>query len=78
MELSEFILVEWINENKFSVISRTKIAEDYRSFQDEELIGKTILCQWRKNKKYMANIIQCGKVINLFYYNIMFNNNWLN
>jgi len=60
MEKAEHCLVNWKAENKFSVISRTKIVEaKYRDLIDSKLIGKSVSCIW-KRKPYLAKIIQTG------------------
>ena len=62
--VSDYLLVEWMGENKFSVIPRSKIVvEQIRNEEDDILTAKphTISCYWRKNKIYEAKVLQCGK-----------------
>ena len=58
---SKFILVEWTEEGKFSVVKRDQIVNQAdKDKSDEELIGSQTMILW-KNKSYMAVILQCGK-----------------
>jgi len=64
MSKEEFCLVDWVGENRFSVISRTKVVElKFRDLPDTELIGKTIKCFWSKRKQYFAKILQTGEML---------------
>jgi len=66
---SSYLLVEWVEEGKFSVLHRSKIVlHADRDKSDEELIGTTILITWNKSKAYNAAVLQCGRYKNQLKY----------
>ena len=62
-DISGFLLVEWTEERKFSVVKRDAIVDlDEKQKKDTDLVGRHIMINWRA-KAYNALIIQCGKLI---------------
>ena len=61
---SNYLLVEWFEESRYSVVPRSKIVNQAdRDKPDDEIIGTVLLITWNKSKSYNATVLQCGKLI---------------